>query len=106
MPVEIINDSDFSEKINQSNKPVLVDFWAPWCGPCKMQSPILETVAEEIGDKAVIAKINIDDNQAMPSQYGIMSIPTLILFKDGKPIEHFVGLQQKEYLKKKIQDAI
>ena len=106
MPIKEINDNNFDEKIKSAKKPVLVDFWAPWCGPCKMQAPILEAVAEEIGDKALIVKINVDENQEASSQYGIMSIPTLILFKDGEPVEHLVGLQQKEYIKKKIKDIL
>ncbi|VGO12927.1 Thioredoxin [Pontiella desulfatans] len=74
---------------------VLVDFWAPWCGPCKMQTPILEKVAAEVGDKAVIAKVNVDENPELAAKYGIRSIPTLILLKDGENKQQFVGLQQQ-----------
>jgi len=77
---------------------VLVDFWAPWCGPCKMQTPILEKVAAEIGDKAVIAKVNVDENPELAAKYGIRSIPTLILLKDGENKQQFVGLQQQAAL--------
>ncbi len=77
---------------------VLVDFWAPWCGPCKMQGPILEKVSAEIGDKAVIAKVNVDESPELAAKYGIRSIPTLILLKDGENVQQFVGLQQQDAL--------
>ncbi|MEI6891378.1 MAG: thioredoxin [Pontiella sp.] len=77
---------------------VLVDFWAPWCGPCKMQTPILEKVAAEVGDKAVISKVNVDENPELAAKFGIRSIPTLILLKDGENKQQFVGLQQKAAL--------
>ena len=77
---------------------VLVDFWAPWCGPCKMQTPILEKVATEFGDKAVIAKVNVDESPELAAKYGIRSIPTLILLKDGENKQQFVGLQQQAAL--------
>ena len=77
---------------------VLVDFWAPWCGPCKMQTPILEKVAAEVGDKAVIAKVNVDEAPDLAAKYGIRSIPTLILLKDGENKQQFVGLQQQAAL--------
>ena len=80
------------------NGVVLVDFWAPWCGPCKMQGPILEKVAAEIGDKAVIAKVNVDESPELAAKYGIRSIPTLILLKDGENKQQFVGLQQQAAL--------
>ena len=82
---------------------VLVDFWAPWCGPCKMQTPILEKVAAEIGEKAVIAKVNVDENPELAAKYGIRSIPTLILFKDGENKQQFVGLQQQAALVSAIE---
>lgn len=85
---------------------VLVDFWAPWCGPCKMQGPILEKVAAEIGDKAVIAKVNVDENPELAAKYGVRSIPTLILLKDGENIQQFVGLQQQAGLVGSITGAL
>ncbi len=77
---------------------VLVDFWAPWCGPCKMQTPVLEKVADEIGDKAVIGKVNVDENPELAAKYGIRSIPTLILLKDGENKQQLIGLQQQPAL--------
>ena len=82
---------------------VLVDFWAPWCGPCKMQTPILEKVAAEVGEKAVIAKVNVDESPDLAAKYGIRSIPTLILLKDGENKQQFVGLQQKDALVSAIE---
>lgn len=77
---------------------VLVDFWAPWCGPCKMQTPILEKVAAAVGDKAVISKVNVDESPELAAKYGVRSIPTLILLKDGENKQQFVGLQQEAAL--------
>jgi thioredoxin 1 len=77
---------------------VLVDFWAPWCGPCKTQTPILDRVAEKIGAMAVIAKVNVDENPALAAQYSVRSIPTLVLFKDGKRVNTYIGVQQEAAL--------
>lgn len=82
---------------------VLVDFWAPWCGPCKMQTPILEKVAAAVGDKAVIAKVNVDESPELAAKYGIRSIPTLILLKDGESKQQLVGLQQEAALVSAIE---
>jgi len=82
---------------------VLVDFWAPWCGPCKMQTPILEKVAAAVGDKAVISKVNVDESPDLAAKYGIRSIPTLILLKDGENKQQFIGLQQEAALVSAIE---
>lgn len=95
--------SEFNELINDA-KPTLVDFYATWCGPCKMQSPIIEKVKESVGDSANVIKIDIDKNEAVARRYNVLSIPTLILFKNGEPVWRAVGLQQENVLVDKIKD--
>lgn len=94
--VKDLNNDNFAATL--ASGTVLVDFWAPWCGPCKMQGPILDKVAEKVGDKAVIAKVNVDENAPLAAQYGVRSIPTLILFKDGEKVRDFIGVQQEAAL--------
>lgn len=94
--VRELEDSGFAEAIRTG--VVLVDFWAPRCGPCRMQGPILEAVAAEVGDLAVIVKVNIDENPVAADAFDFRSIPTLVLLKDGKPVQQFTGLQRKEAL--------
>lgn len=89
-------DANFDEQIKEGVS--LVDFWAPWCGPCKMIAPVLEELATDVDGKADILKLNVDDNQATAAEYEVMSIPTLILFKDGEPVDKVVGFQPKEQL--------
>ena len=96
--IKHITDSSFEADVVQAGKPVLVDFWAEWCGPCKMIAPILEEVAKESGDKIQIAKINVDENQEIPAKFGIRGIPTLILFKNGEIAAQKVGALAKSQL--------
>jgi thioredoxin 1 len=93
-----VSDETFETEVLQSNVPVLVDYWAPWCGPCKMIAPILIEIAEEYGDRLKVAKLNIDDNQATPPKYGIRGIPTLMLFKNGNIEATKVGQLSKAQL--------
>ena len=97
--------SEFSELIGQS-KPTLVDFFATWCGPCKMQAPILEQVKNRIGEAANIVKIDIDKNQDLAARYRVRSVPTLILFKNGEPVWRTVGVQQADFLEGKIYEYV
>ena len=105
MPAIQVTDTDFQEKvINPSHtQPVLVDFYAPWCGPCQMMGPILDNLAEEMGNTAVIAKINVDENLDKASQYQIMSIPNLKIFKNGEIVEEISGMSNVDHLKELLQ---
>jgi thioredoxin 1 len=99
----ILTDNDFDNVIAE-NKIVLVDFWAEWCGPCKKLSPILDEISQE--KDLLVAKINIDENNIKPKDYGVASIPTMILFKDGQPVAKIIGAQPKHVLLKKLADFI
>ena len=101
-----VTDASFSDDVLTSSKPVLVDFWATWCGPCKMVAPVLEEIATEHADKLTIAKVDVDANPGIARDYKIMSIPTLILFKDGQPVKQIVGAKPKAALLKDLSDVI
>ena len=101
-----INDSNFDEIVLQSEIPVVVDFWAPWCRPCLMIAPILDELAEEYSGRIGIARIDVDQNPKTASKYGIMSIPTLLIFKQGNPVSHIVGFKPKAELKRSLDAAL
>ena len=101
-----LSDSTFDETISGSEKPVLVDFWAEWCGPCKMIAPVLEEIASENGDKLQIAKLNVDDNPNTAFKFQIRGIPAMLVFKGGQVVEQIVGLTPKEELKRVLDKHI
>jgi thioredoxin 1 len=101
-----VTDANFQDQVLGSSTPVLVDFWATWCGPCRMIAPILEEIAKEQDGKVVIGKLDVDANGTTAQKYNVMSIPTLILFKDGQPAERLVGYMSKEQLMAKLQPSI
>lgn len=98
MAIVEVSDQSFTNEV-EGQGTVLVDFWAPWCGPCKMIAPVLEELDKEIGNGLKIAKLNVDDNPEAAGRFGVMSIPTLIVFKDGQPVDKVVGFQSKDALK-------
>ena len=98
MPTIKIDTDNFESDVLKSSEPVVVDFWAEWCGPCKMIAPSLEEISNEMGDKVKIAKVNMDDNPDLAARYGVRSIPTLLMFKDGEPVSIQVGAAPKSRL--------
>ncbi len=101
-----LTTESFKQTVNSATTPVLVDFWAPWCGPCKAIAPILEELATEMDGKLKIAKVNIDDNDAVAAEYGVRAIPTMILFKGGQVAETLVGMMPKAALKAKLASHV
>lgn len=101
-----VTDKSFQDQVLKATKPVLVDFWAPWCGPCKIVKPIVEELAKEYAGKVDILEMNVDDNPQISGQYGVMSIPTLMVFKNGQPVKSTIGAQPKEALKKMIDEVL
>jgi thioredoxin 1 len=106
MSTKAVTDASFDADVLQSGKPVLVDFWADWCGPCKMIGPSLEEISEELADKVEIAKVDIMENTETASRFGVQSIPLLILFKDGQPVAQKLGAAPKSQLKAWIEGAL
>ena len=104
--IKHVSDATFDKDVLQSGNPVLVDFWAEWCGPCKMIGPALEELSDEMGERVTIAKLNIDENPQSPAQYGVRGIPTMILFKGGVPAATKVGAAPKGQLKGWIENAL
>ena len=101
-----VNDNSFDAEILHAEMPVLVDFWAPWCGPCKAIAPVVQELAETFGDKIKFAKCNVDDNPVTPGKYGIRAIPTLILFKGGNVVDQITGMVAKSKLEDAIQSVL
>ena len=106
MATKAVTDLSFQQDVINSDKPVLVDFWADWCGPCKMIAPALEEISEELADKVTIAKVDIMENTDIASQFGVQSIPLMILFKDGKPVAQKLGAAPKSQLKGWLESAL
>ncbi len=101
-----LNDKNFQDEIKGTQVPILVDFWAEWCAPCRMIAPMLDEIAEEYEGKVKIGKLNVDQNRSIAAQFGVMSIPTLIVFKGGEMVEQMIGAQPKENLLKVLQSVI
>jgi thioredoxin 1 len=97
-----VTDAEFNEKVLESSSPVVVDFWAPWCGPCRMVAPILDELANEYGDKLVIAKVNTDENPQYAIQYGVQGIPTMLFVKDGQVVDRIVGAAPKPAITQRV----
>ena len=104
--VVVVTDAEFDSTVLQSEKPVVLDFWAEWCQPCKMLAPTVEEIAKEYGDKVKVGKLNVDDNPSIATKYGIRGIPTLLFFKGGKVVQQVTGVKSKTEIKKIINESL
>ena len=105
MSVKHFSNDTFQSEVLQGSGPILVDFWAPWCGPCKMLGPVIDGLADELSGKAVVGKVNIDDEPDLAAKYGVVTIPTIILYKDGQEVNRLVGVQSKLTLTQMVEQA-
>ncbi len=103
MPTVVGTDSNWKQEVEQAEVPVVVDFWAPWCGPCRMVSPVIEKLSEKYNGKLKVVKVNVDDNQELAMKYGIMSIPTIMLFKGGKALDQTIGAAPSEHYERMLE---
>ena len=101
-----VSDSEFDEQVLKADMPVLVNFWADWCGPCKMIAPLIDELAEELDGKVKFTKVDVDENPDIAMKYGIRGIPTLLVFKDGAPVDQLVGAHPKSTIKKRLESAL
>lgn len=104
--VLVLGDENFKNEVLDSSVPVLVDFWAPWCAPCRMVAPAVEELASKYAGQVKVGKLNIDDHQTVPMQYNVMSIPTILVFKGGKPVDQIVGAVPKAHLESMVKKAM
>ena len=106
MATKTVTDQNFASDVLGASGPVLVDFWAEWCGPCRMIAPALEEISDDLGDKVTVAKLNIDENPDVPARYGVHGIPTMLLFKDGQPIAQKVGAAPRGQIQEWLESAL
>jgi thioredoxin 1 len=101
-----ITDASFDAEVLKAKQPVLIDFWAPWCGPCRTVEPMVDELAKELEGKAIVGKVNVDENNKYAGQYGVMSIPTFLIFKNGEVVDQITGVTNKEELKERVEKHI